>query len=277
VAISRRPRRSRLTLALLIITSIIVLTLDFRDTGVVGTARDVAASALAPVRGAVETATRPVSNAWNGITGYGDLEAENEELRARLDEIEGERARNEDAADQLGVILAQQGIEWVGNIETSLARVVAGSISNFADTVDIDKGTDHGISEGMPVVTGAGLVGIVEHATGSRSTVRLLSDPDFRVGVRRVPEGTLGTARGTGRADRMLVDSNLDPDERVRPRSLITTSGADRSRFPASIPVGRVVESRESTTSLTLELVIEPMVDVTSLSYVTVLLREPPG
>jgi hypothetical protein len=38
-----------------------------------------------------------------------------------------------------------------------------------------------------------------------------------------------------------------------------------------------VVESRESTNSLTLELVIEPMVDVTSLSYVTILLREPPG
>lgn len=275
MAIYQRSRRSRLTLALLIITSVVVLTLDFRGAAVVDTLREGAAGAVAPVRRGVEAATRPVADLWGGIARFGDLEAENEALRARIAELEGDAALAEDAAEQLGVILDQQGIEWVGNLDTTLARVVAGSISNFADTVDIDKGSDHGIAAGMPVVTGAGLVGIVDQVTAGRSRVQLITDPEFRVGVRSVPGGTLGTARGVGRADQLLVDSNLARTETVRRGTLVTTSGADRSRFPASIPVGRVLQSRESDTALTLELVVRPIVDVTSLSYVTVLMRAP--
>jgi rod shape-determining protein MreC len=276
LAISRRPRRSRFTLALLILTSIAVLTLDFRDAPVIDGARDAASGAMAPLRGAAETVTRPIGNAWSGLTGYGDLEAENAELRERIAEMEGEAALNEDAAEQLAGLLDQLSIDWVQGIERETARVVSGPISNFTDTIDISKGTDAGIQEGMPVVTGAGLVGRVVQATGSRATIQLLTDPDFNVGVRAVPGGAQGTARGTGSSDTLLVDSNLESTEEVRRHTLLTTSGADRSRYPASIPVGRVVETRESTRGLSLELVVRPMVDVDQLTFVTVLLWEPP-
>ena len=89
MALSRRTGRSRLTLALLVITSIALLTLDFRDAGPVESARRAASSVFSPLRGAAETVTGPFTDAWHGVTGYGDLEAENERLRARIDEMEG--------------------------------------------------------------------------------------------------------------------------------------------------------------------------------------------
>jgi rod shape-determining protein MreC len=272
---SRRSGRSRITLALLVVTSIVVLTLDFRDAAVVEGARNVAGSALAPVQRAAESAFRPVGNAWNGITDYGDLQAENEQLRARLDELEGTAALDEAASEQLAALLEQVDIEWVANIETAQARVIAGPASNFSHTVDIDKGTDQGVREGMPVVTGAGLLGIVVQATSGRATIQTISDPDLQVGIRLLRFNTLGTARGQGRGEPLLVDIGIPEGDEVPRNLLVTTSGADRSKFPPDIPVGRVRDTRPSRSGLTQDLVVEPRVDTSELSIVSVLLWEP--
>jgi rod shape-determining protein MreC len=231
---------------------------------------------FSPLQGAAETVTGPFTDAWNGIFDYGDLESENERLRARIEEMEGDAILEEDAAEQLAELLDQQDLPWVENIPRTAARVAAGPASNFSHTIDIDKGSDDGIKAGMPVVNGAGLVGRVIQVTGGRSTVRLITDPDFKVGVKLLPDGTLGTATGRGPGDELIVDANLPAEEEVRRGAALTTSGADRSAFPASIPVGRVQSTRESSSGLTLELLVRPAADTERLAFVTVLLWEGP-
>lgn len=274
---SRRTGRSRLTLALLILTSLAVLTLDFRDASIVQSARRVASSAFSPLRGVAETATRPLTNAWDGITGYGDLEDENARLRERIDELEGDRVRNEDAVEQLDVLLEQLDIDWVGDIPTAVAKVTSGPDSNFSRTIRIDKGSRHGLAVGMPVVTGAGLAGKIVQVTENQAAVMLITDPEFAVGVRITADGTQGTARGHGEGNDLVADMRIPGDATVRTGASLTTSGIDTSPFPASIPVGRVAEARPGRGGLTLDLVVEPMVDTSKISYLTVLLREPPG
>ena len=69
MALSRRSGgRSRLTIALLVLTSLALLTLDFRDAAIVQSARRTAGNVFSPLRGAAETVSEPFSNAWNGIT-----------------------------------------------------------------------------------------------------------------------------------------------------------------------------------------------------------------
>jgi rod shape-determining protein MreC len=277
VALSRRTGRSRLTLALLVLTSLALLTLDFRDSGIVTSARRVASTVFSPVRGVAETATEPFTNAWHGISGYGELEDENERLRTQIEELEGESVRDEDAAEQLDALLDQLDIDWVGDIPTATARVVAGPGSNFSHTIEIDKGSDAGLAEGMPVVNGAGLVGKLVQVSAGRSTVQLITDPDFAVGVRLVQGDAPGTARGTGRGENLIVDTGLEADVEVHEGTALVTSGADRSAFPASVPVGRVVSTREGSGGLTLDLVVKPMADTEKLSFVTILLWEEAG
>jgi rod shape-determining protein MreC len=274
VALSRRTGRSRLTLALLVLTSLALLTLDFRDSSIVLSARRTASSAFSPLRGVAETATEPFTNAWHGITGYGDLKSENERLRERIDELQGGALLDEDAAEQLDALLDQLDIEWVGDIATATARVVAGPGSNFSHTIEIDKGSDAGFKEGMPVVNGAGLVGRLVQVSAHRSSVQLITDPDFAVGVRLVPGDAPGTARGTGEGEDLIVDTGLEADAEVDVGAALTTSGADRSAFPASIPVGRVRSTREGSGGLTLDLVVRPLADTEKLTFVTVLLWE---
>lgn len=277
MAPSRRTGRSRLTLALLVLTSLAVLTLDFRDSSIISGPRRAATTVFSPLRGAAETVTEPVANAWHGITDYGDLEAENDDLRAQLDERRGEAVLDEDAAEQLASLLDQLDIEWVGDIPRVTARVVAGPGSNFSHTIEISKGSSDGFKEGMPVVNGAGLVGQLVQVTAHRSTVKLITDPDFAVGVRLVPDGAPGTARGTGEGEDLIVDTGLEADVKVAKGTALTTSGADRSEFPAFIPVGQVRDVREASGGLTLDLVVEPLADTTKLAFVTVLLWEGTG
>ena len=262
---------------LLVLLSIVILTLDFRDVGFVQSAREAVGNALAPVRRAAESAFEPIENAWNGITDYGDLKAENEELRAELDELRGEAVQDENAAEQLEVLLEQREIEWVGSIPRTTARVIAGPASNFVHTIDIDKGRADGIREGMPVVTGAGLLGRVERVGSDRSTVQTVEDPELKVGVRVVGLNSLATARGQGAGEPLLADSEIpvDDEDDVPEGGNVTTSGTDFAAYPSDIPVGEITAVRPATNGLNLELDIEPFVDVNELSYVQVLLREP--
>lgn len=277
MAPTRRAGRSRLTLALLIFTSLAVLTLDFRDAGVVESARRVAATVLSPFRGVLRSATEPFSNGWNGISHYGDLEVENQRLRERLDDLEGRQVLEMDAAHQLSDLLAQLNIEWVGDIPRERARVVSGPVSNFSHTIEIDKGSSSGIAEGMPVVNGAGLVGRVVLVTSNRATIQLITDPDFAVGVRLVPDGVTGTARGNGRGGDLRVDTPLDADAVIEDGVELTTSGEERSDYPAMIPVATVRGTEPGNGGLTLDLIAEPKVDTRRLVFVSVLVRKGQG
>ena len=278
MALPRRTGRSRLTLALLVLTSIAVLTLDFRDSGVVEGARRAASTVFSPLRGVAEAVSEPFSNGWNGITGYDDLKDENEELLNRLEELVGKEARSDAAIAENQRLAAELDIDFAGDILTETARVVSGPVSNFSHTVEIGKGTEDGIEEGMPVVNGAGLVGRITQATSSRSTVQLLTDPEFAVGVRLVDDGpedgTPGTARGAGAGKPLVVDTGLSGASELEPGGTVTTSGADQSAFPPAIPVGTVRGTKEAGGGLTLDLFVQPHVDTSKLSLVTVLLWE---
>jgi len=263
---------SRTRFAVLVLASVTLLTVGLRDAPIVREVREGASVVLGPVAGAVDTVTAPVRNAWHGVADYDDLQRENEELRAAAESADAEGVRTSDAERQLSELSASLDLPWAGNVRTATARVVSGPRSNFSHAVEIDKGTDDGVAVGMPVVTGAGLVGRVSQATGGTSTVELLTDPEFRVGVRLSTTGDLGTARGQGRHDPLSVDSAINPSTKVPKGTGVVTSGVDRSAYPPGIPVGTVAATRQGSGGLALDLDVDPLVDVDQLSYLTVML-----
>ena len=64
----RRTLRDRVFIALLILSTITVLTLDFRGSGVVEDLRGGASTVFGPVRDAGAWVGRPVADAWNETT-----------------------------------------------------------------------------------------------------------------------------------------------------------------------------------------------------------------
>lgn len=279
---ARRTGRSRFTLLLLVLTSVTVLTLDFRGQGsdVIAGARELASTVFAPVESAARKATEPLQDTWHGITDYDAVQRENERLREQLETLEGEAIANEAAAEQLQELLAQEDLPWVGDIPAVTGRVLAGSPSNFEHTIEIDRGSNDGIREDMPVITAAGLVGRVVQAAPNRSVVLLVTDPSFKVGVRVAPSQETGLATGTGSGRPLVVDFGIPKEAHIREGDAVTTSGLEGSLpslFPQDLPVGRVATVSDAPNGLEQRLVIDLAADIDQINFVKVLLWDAPG
>jgi rod shape-determining protein MreC len=276
VALPRRNGRSRATLLFLILLSITVLTLDFRGEGasVIDRVRDGAGDAVAPVRRVASSALSPVSSAFNGITDYDDLEDENAKLKARIEDLEGEGIQAEDAVRELKELLALQELDdWAMGLPQVSARVVSAPVSNFEQTIELDKGSRDGIRVDLPVVTGSGLVGRVIDVSSRRSLVRLITDPESSVGVRTARKSQTGIVTGEG-AGRRLSVGFVDSDADVLVGDLMVTSGLSGGSdiYPPSIPVARVTKAKAVDGELQKEVEVEALTGGADLRYVKVLL-----
>jgi rod shape-determining protein MreC len=270
VAVYRRSARPRFTLLLLVLTAITLLTLDERGSRAVGAVRGYARDAFAPVASAADRVFGPVADAVQGVVHYGDLEAENHRLREQLAEQQGEQLRAQDAQRELKALADLQNLDFVGDTPTVAARVVSTSPNNFQLTLEIDRGTRHGVARGMPVVSGAGLVGRIVDASRTRSVVLLVTDQESSVGVRLATSGDVGVATGRGMRAPLEVDL-IDPATVVPEGEVVVTSGLQQSVFPPGIPVGKVRTAKAAPGALQQDVAIDPVVDLRRLTFVKVL------
>lgn len=237
-----RGRRSRYILALLVATAVTLLTLDFRGFGPLAKAQAAAREVLEPVAGAGSSLARPAKNVWHGIADYNDVKAENDVLRAEVDKLRAASVGESNAQEMLESILAQNNVQTPNGGTKVLSRVVAGPVSNFENTIRIDKGSDNGVEAGMPVVTEAGLVGRVSEVTRTRSVVELVDTRGFGVSVRLVGSSVPITflARGQGPSKPLILQGDLPVGLELADGDALVTSGLDQSVYPPEVLVGRI-------------------------------------
>jgi cell shape-determining protein MreC len=234
---------------LLVLTSLLLLTIDRTGNPIVDRGRDVMSVVLSPFTAAAETIARPIENAWNGITQYSDVRRENVELRDQLEiqrgaEIEARAAIRE--AQEL-LELNRLTVDYQGEA----ARVVGAAPGNFLNTVEINKGATSGFRVGMPVVSGAGLVGKITKVYPQRSVVLLITDPQFRIGAEVLTTGVAPTSS-------TIDPSSTTPSGRsVGDLTSSTTSSTTTTTLPGSTTTsstlpGSPTTPNSSTTTTTL-------------------------
>jgi rod shape-determining protein MreC len=264
--------RARSRLMLLVLTAVTLLTLDFRSFGPLATVQRGLRNVLAPVRSGVETVTQPITDGARGIVDYGHLKDENAQLREELERLRGEQVQQQVDADLLRRLLEQDKIDYIGDVPRTVARVVAGSVGNFDPySVEIDKGSNDGLSKDMPVVTSAGLVGRLVQVDATRSRVQLITSPQFAVGVRIGQEVSL--ARGTGAGNPLRASGAIPIDAPMNEGEKVFTNGQDRSKFPPDIPVGTVRTVDRSSGTVVVE--IDPFANVRAVDVVAVVKYSP--
>jgi rod shape-determining protein MreC len=279
VAVYRRSNRRRFVFVLLLLTSITLITLDMRgsSSGAIGSLRRGAHDVFAPIQSAADKVISPVGDFFGGITRYGHVKSENQRLKARLAELEAKGVQESEAQRQLQVLTANEHLTFAPDLKSVVARVVSTSPSNFQVTVELDKGTAAGIQKGMPVVSGAGLVGRVVEVSKERATVLLITDGESHVGVRFSGSGDTGIANGAGPSEPIAVGF-VNAGTKVQPAEVVTTSGLQHAIFPPGIPVGKVRSAKPAADKLALDVTIDPVVDLSHLEFLKVLIWLPaPG
>ena len=268
---SRRFGRSRFTLILLVLASLTVLTLDYRDSGPIQGLKSGLGTVFSPFRGVGDAIASPFRNGWQGISGYDDLEDENRRLQRRIDELEGERTEAEAAVAENDELRRQLDLPVSDDIDRVYAEVLSDPLTSFDSTFRISKGSGSGIQRGMAVITDAGLVGRVVSVRGEFSTIQLITDPGFPgVGVKLVEAGDVGIATA-GPGGTLVVDEGIQGGTEVRRGDLAVTSGYD-GPYPGGIQVGTVESVGRTDDRTEQTLVLEPTANLSGLKYVAVLL-----
>lgn len=278
MANARRPRRPGLTIGLLVLASITVITLDYRGDahGVITSVKKTAADVFSPVQRAADAVGRPIGGFLAGAFDGGELEEENAKLREQIGDLRRQTEAEQPTVNAFKSLEELDHLPWAGGIPAVTAQVVGLNPSDFAATVRLDVGTENGVSVDMPVVGGAGLVGLVIATSSTESTVRLITDVDSSVGVRYGAQSeALALAQGEG-LDKALSVDYVAPGTPLRVGEVLTTSGLQNALYPPLIPVARVTSFSSSPSSTQESVSAQPVADLAELDYVDVLQWQAP-
>ena len=273
-----RSRRRRSVLLVIVLTALTLITLDARGgrTGPLGFLSRAAHTVVSPIQGAVDGVANPVSDWWQGVTNSGDIKQENRDLKDQLAAAEAEARANERAAAENAELREQLGLtDELKTTDFVIARIRGGDLSNFDKTFTIDKGTDDGIQQDMPVISPAGLVGQVIQAWPNGAKVRTLIDPKFGVTVMTTarPGAPVVSASASGDGSNTLK-ADFDAGTKLRLGDEVYTSAQSPS-FPPNIPVGKIVKFGDRPGGTSVHAEIEPFVNLNELTYLTVLRWHP--
>ena len=228
----------RRAIALLALSSILLITLDIQGNSAVQGLRGIFATIFQPVQSSARVITRPLENAWQGIMDYGELESENARLQDQLDQQEGAFIAALATVRDAQELLALNGIDNLADISSVTAQVIGGTPSNFSQTVEINQGSDRGLRVGMPVVNAAGLVGRVTWVDNDRSLVLLANDSLYAIPVQVVNQPDLVPATTTTTSTTTTSTTTTS-----------TTTTTSPSLAPPGPLVTTVVDPNAATTS----------------------------
>lgn len=273
-------RPSRTLLALLLLASFTLITLDVRggDDSPIEPLRAAAGEVFGPVEEATATVVRPFRDVPRFFRTTNGLRAEVQRLEAQNAALRSELAT--------GVVDRNRAAELDGLLRASKdtgyslvpSRVIAmGPAQSFSRTVTIDAGTSSGIRPDMTVVNNDGLVGRVIRADRGTASVLLVIDADSVVGGRLGSSMEVGFLRGggqvgdAGRLELDLVDNAVTP---ARGDVVVTWGSQGGAPYVAGIPIGRVTSVYSSPRELAKQATIDPFVDFSALDLVGVVVAD---
>lgn len=282
MALPSDARNARLLVVSLVIVSLVVITVDYRegDEGPLATAGNAALTVISPLQEAVSKVTDPVGEFFSTLIRLPSVRRENEELRSRVSQLEQElstTAADEARLRELEALLGVQRSLGPG-VTTTAAQVIANGVSNFEWTVTIDKGSNDGVSTDMPVIASAGLVGHVSRVAAGSAIVQLIVDPDSAVAGRLDVSRRTGLVQGEGGQD--LRMGLVDVTTEVQPGEQVVTAGyripdVAQSLYPPGVLIGSVSRVLPTDAGLEKFVTVRPAVDFSSLDLVLVVLSAP--
>lgn len=267
--------RGRLLLISLIVTSLLLITLDLRGVSVISGLRSGSQSAISPLQSVAATIFRPVGNFFADVTHLGRTRSEIESLKAANEKLRSSLINRKNADAELKQLKSVLDLAGTAQYKVVSARVISlGSISSFTQTISIDAGVNMGVRQNMTVISGLGLVGVVKISYPNHALVQLTTDPAFRVGVRVAGSQQIGilSGQGTNKAVLQLLDNQTD----LKVGDVILARGSQNNRpFVPGVPIGAVTSVDNAAGAITQTADVKLYANFSTLSVVAVVVGAP--
>ena len=200
----------------------------------------------------------------------GVLQEEKAQLEDQLVDYETLKQENDQLKTQLGLE------EEEPENELRAASVIGRDPNDVFYGFSIDQGTLSGVTQGAPVITDKGLVGVVTQAYATTSKVTTLLSEDVNVSAVVPSRGESGVISSdiTSASAGLLRLSYLSNDTQVQEGDIVTTSGVGGT-YPADVIIGQVQSVQKSENDISNYAVIKPYEDLTSVQDVFVVIDFP--
>ena len=152
---------------------------------------------------------------------------------------------------------------------TIFAEVLYAGRDLFTRKIVIDKGQQHGVKPGQPVIDQVGIVGQVTRSYPWLSEVTLITDKEQAVPVQNLRNGLRAVLGGTGNDGQLelkFIPLNAD----FQNGDQLVTSGID-GVYPPGLPVAEVSNVERNAAYLFARITSKPLAGVASHSQVLVL------
>ena len=240
--------------------------------GPVGTA---ASYVFIPMQRGLTTVGNWISDKTYELATLKDVMKENEQLKTQVDELTDElntlKLEQYDMEDLRELVALDTGYSEYNKLSAS---VIAKDAGNWFDTFLIDKGSKDGVAEGMNVITGRGLAGIITEVGPNYAKVRCIIDDTSSVsGMILSPSDNCIIKGDLQMMDerQMITFSNLkDTGGKVAVGDQVVTSYIS-SEYVQGLLIGYISEIHVNSNNLTKSGLITPVVDFEHIKHMLVI------
>lgn len=226
-----------------------------------------------PVQKMVAVPFEAVRDTWEEYLSLVDVGRENESLRERVAALEEANLQLSEALKTSGRLDRIAAMREEFDVPILPAQLVGLDASTWFRSVLLDRGRNHGVHSGMPLISDEGLVGLVTATSRNAAKGMLLIDHQSAVGAVVQRSRARGMVRGSGDE---LVFEIVGRDADVAIGDVLITSGLG-GVFPKGLRVGAIIEVETGEGELVREAVVKPAVDFGRLEQVFVMLRRGPA
>jgi rod shape-determining protein MreC len=279
----KQVRRRRAVLALLVISSFVLLTLTYGQSS--GGLQRGVSTVFSPLQVAADRALKPARDLVDWFDKTFAARGENSKLKAELIQarrlaVGGQAALQENAQFRKLFKLDHGSAIGASPYKPVTGRVIARTGSLLHSAVTIDVGSGDGVKVDDSVLSGEGLVGRVASVEGSSSQVTLITDHASAISAKVVPNGVQGVIRpDLGEPEELILDY-IDSTRNIGVGQAVVTSGwraqGLASIFPPDLPVGEVTSASLVEQKASQQVRLRPYADLANLDLVQVLTGGPP-
>ena len=209
---------------------------------------------------------------FDRLTLADELLEENTQLQQQVRQLQGQladldryKSENETYREMLQIQEAHP------TFEMEAASVIARDSGSRFYSFKIDRGSDQGIALQDPVITQAGMVGIISEVGPNYAVATTLLDPAFKVGATATASRDPGMVEG----DVALAQEGktklryLAPTSEVKAGELVMSSDLGGT-YPADLLIGTVLEVQMESSGISKYAVVQPAVNASEVTSVMV-------
>lgn len=230
--------------------------------------RKIVLEAVSPVQNVLNVSIKNVNDAWLRYVLLVGIQEENRNLKKKINELNAVIVSYRESYQEAERLKKLLSISENNNYRFISAGVIGREQAALSRTVLINKGSRHGLKNGMPVVAPPGLIGRLVDVSWTVSRVLLFIDENSNIDALVQRNRTQGIISGAGSRGMMLKYISKTQD--VQEGDVIVSSGMG-GVFPKGWLIGRVVHVDKQDASLFLKINVAPFVDCSKLEELLII------